>query len=361
MQLSFKVDSEWLCNFIRTRVYYEGVPFLEGLKLLKESFKGIEDSDALAILTGTKIIHGINGGELVEDNKLQDYLNYLKRQQDKGKQFELETDIQLHPLNYIDPFAAEYSYKKFKDKCSRRGIEPNYAECEEWFCDLSTADDYLFQGGMYSVSTEFTKEIVTDGTKEEFYEYLYDYWQNRLEEDSSLTEADKQRIRLRQRSYELYKKKREDVRTIEEKYAEYKASKDSIRAEEALSEEVIDGTYTLPDCLKKEQRTAKYIPLEEGIYSRYGIITPKGEFYACIFGNHKYAAAVVCLQKKYLSFDIDEIEKWDEAKDLLYDRGYVFVNTIGADTFFSKYASIEDMPQTLMNACYDWIILDRQR
>ena len=114
MQLSFKVDSEWLCNFIRTRVYYEGVPFLEGLKLLKESFKGIEDSDALAILTGTKIIHGINGGELVEDNKLQDYLNYLKRQQDKGKQFELETDIQLHPLNYIDPFAAEYSYKKFR-------------------------------------------------------------------------------------------------------------------------------------------------------------------------------------------------------------------------------------------------------
>lgn len=52
--ITFKVDSEWLCNFVRQRVFYEGVEFARGLELLKASFSGLDDETALAILTGTK-------------------------------------------------------------------------------------------------------------------------------------------------------------------------------------------------------------------------------------------------------------------------------------------------------------------
>lgn len=78
-RLHFRVDSEWLCNFIRTRVFYEGFPFEEGIRLLMASFKELTREQALEIFKGKKKVVGENGGVLVDDNKEGEYQKYLEK------------------------------------------------------------------------------------------------------------------------------------------------------------------------------------------------------------------------------------------------------------------------------------------
>lgn len=96
--LFFKFDCEWLCNFVRQRVYWEGMPFLDGIAVLKDTF-GVDDDVALSILTGTKKIVGINEGELVDDDKHEDYLQYIARTEKATAFSKLEKDVDLHPSN----------------------------------------------------------------------------------------------------------------------------------------------------------------------------------------------------------------------------------------------------------------------
>ena len=153
-ELTFKIDCEWLCNFVRQRVYWEGMDFQWGLDTLKTSFGDVlSEEDCFAILTGTKKIVGINSGELVNDDKLGNYLNYIKRDEKKRKQQQLEEHITIHPLDYVDPFATLWSYKKLKLQAQRGGYLPSLHECREWFCQPPMDDDQLFDGGDVFVKT----------------------------------------------------------------------------------------------------------------------------------------------------------------------------------------------------------------
>lgn len=394
--IGFKIDCEWLCNFVRQRVYWEGLPFTDGIEQLRASF-GCSEEIALDILTGRKKVVGINEGYLEDDDRYEDYKAYLKREENKKKKAELEQDIFLHPLTYFDPFGATWSYKEFCNRYVDGGVLINYEVMQDYFmrppCEAET-DPYLL-GGMWSIDPSVAEKIIHNSAdKEEFYERLYKIVEGWLKDD--IPESLKRRMRIRQRAYELYKTKHERrEKRMEQILAKGKelAKEEIAKYEEGKRKEarkkaptyVIDqstNTYTLYDGSESYYlRNAKFVPCPEGVFNKWGIISPDGDFYACDFAGHKGAAFTIAKQKgmiqvpdaKFFENEEEEYDAYDEektydsAKDLLFDKGYVFVNTAYGymackdGPFFSKWGKIEDMPQRLMNACYDWEIWWRSR
>ena len=382
--LSFKVDAEWLCNFVRQRVWYEGLPFTDGVKALVASFSGIDTALATDILIGRKKLVGINCGEVVEDNKVNDYLAYVKRTEAKKIEESIEKDLLIHPYAYLDPFATRWSIKEFEKE------QINFSTCtistlREYFGRPPCDDDYLMQGGLYSIDTHFAhKKIESKEDQLEFYESLYKYWEKYLSENSaSLTPKDVQQITIRQKTYELWKTKDERrEKRLKKLIAEGKRFNRKITAFQKeeyngaprglLPSWTIDGDGIFTLCEAGEsyyQRQGKFKPLDDKIFYEYGIISPKGDFYACTFASHNACAYVI--YTTILGHTLEDEdgfaarEEWNIAKDKLYDLGWCYVNTAwgvqAGNPFYSKWGALEDMPQRMMDTCYDWLVWNRNK
>lgn len=391
--IGFKVDCEWLCNFVRQRVYYEGLAFTDGLKQIRASFNCSEEI-AFDILTGRKKVVGINEGYLEDDNRYEEYKKYLLREEEKKARRELENDICIHPLDYFDPFAATWSYKQFCERTVDKGIIPTIESMKDWFMQppCEEESDPFLMGGMWSIDANIAKKIIkSPEDKEEFYKHLYEIVEMWLE-DKNLPQAVVRRMRIRQHAYRLYitKEERREKR-IQKIMAEGKNLAQEEFEKKGLVKEgkkelphidyphwVIDketNIYTLFNGSEAYYlRNAKYMPCPDGKFFKYGLISPDGDFYACDFASHKGAAFAIAKQKGIIKvpdekffehaheeYDgYDEEKAYDSAKDVLYDKGWVFVNTAygwNAYTdgpFFSKWGKIESMPQKQMNTCFDW-------
>ncbi|MCM1322984.1 MAG: hypothetical protein NC218_02260 [Acetobacter sp.] len=380
-ELAFKIDCEWLCDFVRQRVYHEGQSFEWGIQTLLASFNGaITEEIAFQILTGVKKVVGVNEGILQDDDKLKDYLDYVKRKEKAERQAKVDQHVLSHPLNYVDPFATVYSVKAFKKIHEHDEYPVTMRELKEYFLQPPANDDLLFDGGLYSLKLATSIVEDTDRDKFSFYDALYSYWQKQLErEDYYYEPKDKEKIRQRQRSYEFWLQKRttRDITSLLSKKGEEEARILSDREYEDKRREeyphwVIrdDNTYNL--CEGSEsyyQRLSRYVPCDEGVFYRYGLIAPNGDFYACTFASHETAATILCVQNGYFGKppqDMDE-ETWcrtmlldarSVAKETLYDRGWVFVNSAFGfgGTFYSKWGELENMPQKQMDTAFDWDI-----
>lgn len=348
-QLTFKIDCEWLCNFVRQRVYWEGMSFQWGLETLQASFgNAITEEQAFSILTGVKKIVGINGGDFVDDDKLKDYLEYIKRRDKAELRAKLDEHISLNPLNYLDIFATTWSVKEFKRQMDECKLGVIMRDLRKWFCQPPADNDELFDGGLYSLQLA-TSVVVTEEDKFRFYEQLYDYWQKRLEQ-SHWTQEERKKIVLRQKSYTTWFEKKTGKK--------FRSSTDSKKQVTVLSDEeiekrereklphwVVTSEKTFNLCRGSEsyyQAQAKYVPTEEGVFFDYGLISPTGDFYACTFASHETAATLLCVQLGYYGKlspkTVESIETSErdiqgkkmaylcsdlreESKDLLYDRG----------------------------------------
>ncbi len=360
--LSFQMDCEWLCDFIRNRIFYEGKSFSWGVETLEESF-GISEEIATEIITGTKTVQGINEGELVDCNKTKEYLEYMQREESNKVKAELELELNLHPIKYVDPFATCYSYKHMKEQIEYYDAPGDIKHLREYFQKEPANSDWLFQGGLYSISLQFVdKKIQTVDDTEAFWKRLYDYWNNELTRNAyCYTSKDITQIKLRQKSYELHLKKEE---------AKTKFTKDQIDkvVKELAPDKLLNDKkeYTLCDGGEfYYQRKGEYKPLEKGVFHTYGLISPDGDFYSCDFASHHIAAYAICIKNKWIDGTEEDGDPFEQlghkAKDLLYDKGWVFVRTNGADMFYSKWDEIENMPQRQMDTAYDYVIWDREK
>lgn len=388
-KIFFKVDCEWLCNFVRQRVFWEGVSFTEGIQLLKESFR-TDDATAIAILTGNKKVVGINGGDLVDDNKQKDYLDYVARTEKQTAMDQLDKDIDLHPFNYMDPFATRWSYREFKGEINK---EPTFSDLVKYF-GRPPCDGTITEGGLYSINLDFIwglgyKKKITAGDEdqEEFYKKLYEYWEERLTDGSITSEFETSLIKKRQQVYLAWVRKKE--KELEEEIAWITGKKKAESKEEEEKDKhphwVLSKDKTYDLCKSDEaggyQSQGKFVPCQEGVFTSYGCISPKGDFYACGFAGHETMAVVLAYQYGYFGKeaipddervnpilyllcgdDKDGVEFRHKAKDLLYDKGWVFINTAWGHggTFYSKWAELEDMPQRVMDTAYDYIIAERE-
>lgn len=376
-QLQFKIDTEWLCNFVRQRVWYEGLSYTDGLKTLVECLNGLSEEIADDILKGKKKLVGINEGELVDDNKFAEYKRYLERKEKSRAKKELEDHILLYPFNYIDPFATKWSVKEFKERYQEKGTVPTIHEVREWFLQPPADIDKLFEGGLYPLIHGFPSFIIdSDEARERYYEDLYQYWKNQLSENEIFTPGEITQIELRQRTYLRYKNRETADQKVERllrenQIGEIQKNEELKQAFEKLPNWVIKEGNTYNLCEGSEafyQRKAKFIPLEPGIFHEYGLIAPNGDFYACTFASHRRAAIVLAIQLGYIEKDEDgfiSMEDEDKAKDLLYERGWVYVNSggHGIGTFQSKWGNdkIEDFPKRIMDTAYDFIVWERNQ
>lgn len=348
-KLTFRVDTGWFTDFVRNRVYYEGVPFDEGVKLITSCLSGVSEGLAISVLNGTKRFQGVNTAEVVDDNSTAEYLKYLQWLDQISKLNSAELDLSTNPLKYLDPFTTVRSISKYKEKCDSKDEAPSLYTMRKWFQEFCPNDE-LFEGGLYSVSTKFAKRpIRTEKDESDFYEDLYDYWNKKLG-DGGLSEEDEKKIKLRQRKYELYKEKKEKGSPSTEELLEELKDK---KGNELKPDEFYElNSYKLSTVYKEDN--SKYMPMPEGEFTRYGLISPNGDFYSCDFGSHASAALYLCNQLSLLK--TDDIDK---AKDELYHRGWVFVYSGGNsyEPFFSKWGSKpEDFPKKQFDTAYGYII-----
>lgn len=359
--INFSIDCEWLCNFVRDKVYYEGLDYSKGIDLLKESF-GINDEISDDILRGKKVIRGINEGELVDDDKYSDYQAYLKRQEEKAAKLAIQNDMIIHPLNYVDPFATYYSYWEFERKlgnsnCAIADVIDFFEYHENKLTgEINDLSHTFLRGGCYGLELEeyfFKNHIIRGpvGSKFEFWDSLFDFFEKLLEEGSWLTKEDKIEIMRRQENHRAWKRAqyRKLNETLDEKIEPYI---NKIESEEKSKVQIdfVTGTEWAGEVY--------YVPTNK--LSEYGIISPEGEFYACDFAAHKSAAYLIAISKKLKGInqdpDFDEfLGGQDDAKDLLFKLGYTFVNTIGRCGLWNKWdMDYEEMPQKAIDTCFDW-------
>lgn len=352
-EVRFHIDCGWVCDFVRQRVYYEGLPYEDGLKLLKEMFS-CTDEIAVQILTGIKRVEGIDQGELVDDNKSAEFSAFLARQRRGSLRKELQIDMRGNPWRYFDRYAANADdVRQFELLIARGSVVPTLDEIEQFFRERFGGDpEHSFLvSGLWSLHEPVGKKpIRSDEDQDEYYEELYKYLQSRLEDIKDATVREE--IAIRQKNYER-------------RGAKYSAGK-GFQIPKNGEYDFFDGGefYVI------RETAAKYVPKPEGEFTKWGLISPQGDFYACDFASHAAASATLAIQLGYIKIPENDSrllygdlcdDYGPEAKEILYERGWVFVNINGAPrTFYSKWGEIEDMPQKQMDTCYDYRIWQRR-
>ena len=331
-KIHLTVDTTWLIDLIRNQVWYNNMPFSKGINLLTEGISGITKSAAVRILTGAETIVDQN---LVSDTKEAEYLKYQAREEKKNLTTEIALDIELFPYKYLDKFAVKRSCEHFESLMADKPI--TYIDIKDYFF---VKEDTLFNNGLYSISRDFVlKPINSEADQEEFYEYLYDYWDEYLEHHD-LDDETKNRIQVRQFVYNQYKtkaKKRE-------------AWLNRILEDHGKNSNKQEKDFQLYTGLESSGR---YLPTTK--YTKYGLISPAGEFYACDFGLHAAAASYLLNQLSIMTIFDD-----DAAKELLYQKGWIFVNSgklvPEAETFLSKFNNVfEEARKAQIATMYSWL------
>lgn len=111
--LTFKVDGEWLTNFVRTRFWDEKCGYDNAIKLIQSSLcGGFSEEWCIEILEGRKKLVGINEFDLVDDNKkIRPLTMYLREQELNNKIDKIQRHIETYPYNYIDQYSCTTSRK----------------------------------------------------------------------------------------------------------------------------------------------------------------------------------------------------------------------------------------------------------
>lgn len=134
-----------------------------------------------------------------------------------------------------------------------------------------------------------------------------------------------------------------------------------------IARELLVGTKKLTGVnefyIESDDRTADYLLYlkkkeAEEVFDVYGIITPTGEFLSCEYGCHSETAYEYCMNEGWLS-EIETSESYEKAKDMLYKKGFVFVNEV-FHKFYSKYNSIGEMPVEIQNTISKYLLWEQR-
>ena len=151
--------------------------------------------------------------------------------------------------------------------------------------------DFLDHGAYLVYNPELIKEImgkpVLTSDIPEFYEKLYEYWENSKFKSHP-------RVRLRQ-----------------ERYLKSKQICSGSAIKDVVKNDFVDDINTgVPDVIK----------------SKYGIIDREGRWYNSDWGNHSYVASLIINNNPGL-FNVDKATI-DDALDIIVNRGYLLIRDV---------------------------------
>lgn len=311
-RIHLQPDVSWLIDLVRKQVWEDSMPFSKGIDMLVEGIHGVTKASATRILTGSETI---KDGSLVTDTKETEYLEYIANKERKDLQSKVLLSLQLFPYRYFDKFAAKMSCQHFEDMMGNKHI--TYDDIRNYF---SIQDDPLINCGLYSINQDFVlKPVESEADQEEFYEYLYEYWQEYLASHTDIPDETRRRIEIRQYNYERYRK-----------HAEEREDRLDSLIREATAKRALERKQKDFTVFTHDTKACKYLPMKDSFYNQ-GLISPIGDFYACDFACHAGAAKYLLEQSGYHCDGLSI----DEAKDLLFDRGWVFVNPCGGNCSYA--------------------------
>lgn len=303
-----KISGEYITKRARDmfwkdkRTYKDVSSFLIGL--LGEQFK----EHVTPLLSGYKKLEGDKELELIDDGSLIRGISDIticKREADQKEA--VKNHMQWNIRNYIDFFAMDKSWTFFVGCTPKQAYEYAYTPPED-IARVARSSGVVFIDGMahinepldlsyYSDDSEkdfldhgaylvnnpglvyrLMGQPVYEGNMTAFYERLYEYWNNSPMKNHPS-------VKRRQKAWEKHLNQKRLTLICCKEYAQ--------------KEEKIRGDIT----------------------SKYGIITPSGEWFNVSWGHHSLIASEALA---YDGFDVDD-KQLDELLDMAIELGYILI------------------------------------
>lgn len=309
------------------------------------------------ILEGKKKLVGVNSFDLVEDGEMVKIISPISIATRKYELLKnIEKDMSSNIKNYIDFFAMDKSWLFFVGTTPKQAYEYAYTsadiiadkvynhDSEFYFiggrphmvepldCSLVYDDsekDFLDHGAYLVNNPKLIKELIGSrvygGNIVEFYEKLYDYWENSKYKDHP-------RVKERQNRYlKLKNRKGTSINTI------------------------IDDSYNDERYQKMFKST-----WDDEFESEFGIIDLQGHWYNCEWGGHALKAAYILRKNPDNLLIDDDINKMslDRALDIIVDSGYVLIRDVLRDSPHVYAKRVNSLQKQRIESYCNWFGLD---
>lgn len=333
--LQWKVDGEFICDIARTWFWDENKPYEKCEELLLcvlvTDELSLDEKKKIAqdILEGRKKLIGINEFELVDDNQLvRPISEKLYQLNNKILALEIEKDMEINPLNYVDPYSTVRSIEELDSDFY------SYKTLYEYFCyseldfdhknDLSKKRPYtkcglwLFDNSKM-ISKVYGKKAPMVGTQEadEFWKKIYE----------DIKSSNKSEFIERNEKYLASLRIKEEKRGLENNtYLNNKVyMNDNVDFERPLE---LDPVSYAKYLMNLEPGDVDYIVLPDNMEKFEGLIDKNGSFYSCSFGGHNIKAFHI-ITTNYKDFGFSsrrealEVLRADKALDNLVEHGWI--------------------------------------
>ncbi len=330
--LNWSICGEFICDLARTWFWHENKTYEKAEELLLTALGtdeiSLNEKKVIVrdILEGKKKLIGTNTFELVEDNeRVRPIQEKVTELQGNLLEAEIERDMELYPMNYIDPYATIKPIESAK-----AGKAHSYQDVYDYFCFSDR--DYLkkndltkgypdTQCGLWLLNRCNAKKLIARcygkpapafGTAE-----AEDFWESVYE-----LIKDKKEIGFKERNqkYLAAKRMQEMPTKTEQKRQQGRSSEKSI-CDMTPEEFILHMINRRPGSLD-----VRVIP--DNMEKFEGLIRPDGAFFSCEFGGHNVKAFYyIAAYYKEFGFnsrnEVYEKVPMDQALDRLLDAGWI--------------------------------------
>lgn len=405
-QVGFKVDGEWLTDFVRTWFWDENKPYETCENLLLQSLMNpkipIKQTKQIIqeIIEGKKKLVGVNEFELVDDNEnvrpLSMKLNEQRRTIEIQK-MKLLMDSRM--ILFVDP----YSTVKSLPAAREYGVT-NYEQCMTWFWYeedaiqhgymrpwepeegmlLNEHDDtelglwlYYYPEIAYDAFLKNDEHLPTEGYREGFWQAVYEII---TDEEHSSTFCSKYFAKRNESYLASVRMKKEKDKRERDGYTpakfsfieEQKVLSENCKKTIAFCKDFLD-THEKPDIYEDadiqikyhtihliydvltdkddkllSNRDLMYQILPDNYEKWEGLIAPNGDFYSCDFGGHNAKAyhIMTVFPEKFPNFDYKNNHlQMSEALDDLLSQGWC------ATRYLPTIGNYIELPRTELGEC----------
>lgn len=358
-KLYFKVEGEFVCELARTMFWDDNRPYEASEELLLSCLGTSEITMAekkqivQSIIEGRKKLVGVNCFDLIDDGEnVRPITLKITKLQEKLDLKQIEEDMSIHPLLYVDPYSTVKSIRAAEDHYTILSYDDAY----NYFCfnefDYHRLDEFpAYQSetmcGLWLLQEPDLVMRANKGPRayhdETFWERIYEQIKTRK---GSFTERNERYLgSLR------IKESRRSERLAREKESEQLASdcvEQILNSNKNSQEDLIDKmSYGEYAAYLKEEEPGRldYNVNPDDINKFEGLIDKNGDFYSCEFGGHNIKAYHIMITY-WDQFDFKELigeeihsrmEAWialysDKALDTITKAGWMatrYLPTIG--------------------------------
>lgn len=405
-QVGFKVDGEWLTDFVRTWFWNENKPYETCENLLLQSLMcpdvPIEEIKTVIqeIIEGRKKLIGINEFTLVEDNENVRPLSMKLNEQRRTIEIQkMKLIMDSRMILFVDPYSTVKSLPAAKEY----GVT-NYEQCMTWFWYeedaiqhgyirpwepgegmlLSENDDtelglwlYYYPQIAYDAFLKNDEHLPTEGYRESFWKAVYEIITDEEHRSIFCSKYFAERNENYLASLRMKKEKDERERDgytpaefsfIEEQKVLLENCKKTISfckdfldthekpdkhedAETQIKYHTISLIYnvlTNEDDKLLTRKDLMYQILPDNYEKWEGLISPNGDFYSCDFGGHNAKAyhIMTAFPEKFPNFDYENNHlQMSEALDDLLSQGWC------ATRYLPTIGNYIELPRTELGKC----------